>query len=356
MGLRRGRDGGAVASQRCTNKYSALTAKLFFSSQPTTHSNITLPSIQLQNHLHDLDIHHLQSYHPYHSSWLIQGKWDCLRWRYGLPLCWQQHHHFRRQNITDSAKQTLVPDSQKSTGDYAKDQASSTYDKAAGALQPGTCFIAFNGLLYHLDESLTQYCDADSQKSTTQKLGDSAHSGASDGKNEAQGYLQSAQKTVGSYADSAKKTAGEYTGSAQDTAGQYADSTKKTASDYTGAAQDKAGEYTDSTKKSASDYTGAAQNKVGEYTDSTKQTGSDYTGSIQKTIGDYAGTAQQKASEYTDAAKQNVDKTVDSKQSGNQSYIQAAQNAAADFAGSAQTTASQAVDGLSGVLKCMIPS
>lgn len=51
------------------------------------------------------------------------------------------YFQFRRQNFTDSAKQTVIPDSQKSTGDYAKDQASSTYDKAAGALQPGTCFL-----------------------------------------------------------------------------------------------------------------------------------------------------------------------------------------------------------------------
>lgn len=67
---------------------------------------------------------------------------------------------------------TVTPDSQKSTLDQAKDQASGAYEKVAGAVQP--------------EES----------KSTTQKATDKVSGGSDDASSQGKGYLESAQDTI----------------------------------------------------------------------------------------------------------------------------------------------------------------
>lgn len=67
---------------------------------------------------------------------------------------------------------TVTPDSQKSTLDQAKDQASGAYDKVAGSVQP--------------DES----------KSNTQKATDKVSGGSDDASSQGKGYLESAQDTI----------------------------------------------------------------------------------------------------------------------------------------------------------------
>jgi hypothetical protein len=94
----------------------------------------------------------------------------------------------RRKDLGDQAKEKITPDSQKSTLDQAKEQASGLYDRAAGSVQPSD------------------------QKSGTQKVGDSLRSGTDDASNQSKGFVQSAQDTASSAAQSVGDTLSGVTG------------------------------------------------------------------------------------------------------------------------------------------------
>lgn len=78
----------------------------------------------------------------------------------------------------------MTPDSQKSTLDQAKDQASGAYDKVAGAAQP------------------------ESQKSTGQKASDTLSGGSKDAESQGKSYMESAQDTLSSASQSVSDTLG----------------------------------------------------------------------------------------------------------------------------------------------------
>jgi len=77
-----------------------------------------------------------------------------------------------RKDFTEQVSDKITPDSQKSFTEKASENVSGTYDKAASSLQP------------------------ESEKSTTQELGDSTRSGADDAQNDGKTYLESAQQTA----------------------------------------------------------------------------------------------------------------------------------------------------------------
>ncbi|KAF2404586.1 hypothetical protein EJ06DRAFT_470162 [Trichodelitschia bisporula] len=87
-----------------------------------------------------------------------------------------------RKDFTTQAKEKATPDSQKSVLDQTAETATGAYDRAAGALQP------------------------ESEKSTSQKLGDSVRGGSDDAESQSKGVLQSAQETISSTAQSVTDT------------------------------------------------------------------------------------------------------------------------------------------------------
>jgi len=78
----------------------------------------------------------------------------------------------------------MTPDSQKSTMDQAKDQASGAYEKVAGSVQP------------------------ESQKSTGQQASDKLSSGGDSAQGQGQGMMQSAQDTLNSASESVSNALG----------------------------------------------------------------------------------------------------------------------------------------------------
>jgi len=89
-----------------------------------------------------------------------------------------------RMDMTDKAKSTLKPDSEKSTLEKGSDSLKSTADSAASSLQP------------------------DSEKSATQKAGDSLSSGSSSAQDQGSSLLGQAQEGLGNAAKSVQDTLG----------------------------------------------------------------------------------------------------------------------------------------------------
>ncbi|KAK8212823.1 hypothetical protein M8818_002988 [Zalaria obscura] len=83
-----------------------------------------------------------------------------------------------RKDLSSSVKDSVTPDSQKSTFDSAKDSVTGTADRVAGAVQP------------------------EDQKSTSQKAADTFSSNKDSAQGEGKSYLQSAQDTLSSAAQS----------------------------------------------------------------------------------------------------------------------------------------------------------
>ncbi|CAZ80560.1 unnamed protein product [Tuber melanosporum] len=95
---------------------------------------------------------------------------------------------FGRKSFTDQATDKITPESQKPTTQKLGDTASGAYDRTTGAVQP------------------------DSQKSTTQKATDSLRSGSDDASSRSKGVAQSATDTADSAARGVKDTIGSVTG------------------------------------------------------------------------------------------------------------------------------------------------
>lgn len=105
-------------------------------------------------------------------------------------------------------QEKVTPDSQKSYTEKASENISGTYDKVASAVQPGNLLRQrFQAIL----KGLTTFIE--SEKSTTQKIGDSTRSTADNAQNDGKGMMQSAQETVGNVANAAAdnvKVAGKH--------------------------------------------------------------------------------------------------------------------------------------------------
>jgi len=87
-----------------------------------------------------------------------------------------------RKDLSSQVGDKLKPESQKSTTEKLGDTASGAYDRAAGAVQP------------------------ESEKSTSQKLADSTRSNKDDASQQSKGVLQSAQDTLSGAAKSVSDT------------------------------------------------------------------------------------------------------------------------------------------------------
>lgn len=104
----------------------------------------------------------------------------------------------RRKGFGEQVQEKVTPDSQKSYTQKASENISGTYDKVAGAVQPGKLPLA--ACLSSIC-SLTNFIE--SEKSTTQKVGDSTRSGTDQAQTDGKGMMQSAQETVGNLAGAA---------------------------------------------------------------------------------------------------------------------------------------------------------
>lgn len=112
-----------------------------------------------------------------------------------------------RKGFTEQTTDKLKPDSQKTATEKLGDQASSTYDRAAGALQPE--YVYPIGFFYQ--ENYTNSFNS-SQKSTTQKAGDSLRSGKDDTSDTGKGIGQNISEGLSSATQSAKDTVNNLTG------------------------------------------------------------------------------------------------------------------------------------------------
>lgn len=131
------------------------------------------------------------------------------------PLLLTNHS---RKDLTSQISDKVTPDSQKSYTEKASENASGAYDKVAGAVQPGQSFVLVFFQTYDVDYYL-HFCPLtirsskhvqlttllDSDKSVTQKAGDSVRSGSNDTQKQGEGLLASAQETVGNAASAASE-------------------------------------------------------------------------------------------------------------------------------------------------------
>ncbi|KAG9205335.1 hypothetical protein G6514_008914 [Epicoccum nigrum] len=89
-----------------------------------------------------------------------------------------------RKGLGEQASEKLTPDSQKSTTDKIGENVSGAADKVAGSVQP------------------------EGQKSTTQKLGDATRGGSDNAQNQGEGVLKQAQDGLSNAAASVQNAIG----------------------------------------------------------------------------------------------------------------------------------------------------
>ncbi|KAF3008665.1 hypothetical protein E8E13_008977 [Curvularia kusanoi] len=89
-----------------------------------------------------------------------------------------------RKGLGEQASEKLTPDSQKSTTDKIGENVSGAGDRIAGAVQP------------------------EGQKSTTQKVGDSVRGGSDNAQNQGEGVLKQAQDGLSNAASSVQNALG----------------------------------------------------------------------------------------------------------------------------------------------------
>ena len=120
----------------------------------------------------------------------------------------------RRKGVGEQAQEKLKPDSQKTYTEVASDTATGIADKAAAAVQPSRFLIP----ILVMSPAQTHIA---SEKSTTQKISDSARGG-----------VDGAQDTGTSYVDQAKNLAS----GAANTASEYIDSANRSIFDIVNSA------------------------------------------------------------------------------------------------------------------------
>ena len=110
----------------------------------------------------------------------------------------------RRKGLGEQVGEKITPQSQKSNTDVASEKLTGLGDKAASALQPGK---STKTLLQRVSVQHTNVpSPADSEKSTTQKLGDSTRGNADSAQKDGASYVDQAKDTLASAANVASET------------------------------------------------------------------------------------------------------------------------------------------------------